>query len=191
MHYASPALTVPIAAVLLLLAVPAAMTSYRGWAGRLTRENRLGLHTPAAVASEDAFKLANRVASPLVAGAAGVAAVCGLLVLAVPLGTVGAIVVGVLGLVGALGQMYVGSAMGERAAMTVPRPARKSSVAGCCGAGGACGCGAHGGGAGNGAGAAAAGTGRSSGAAAAGAGRSSGGAAASAIPDLLPDATVR
>ncbi len=139
MSHAPLALTIPLAAVLLLLAIPAAITAYRGWDGTLDRRGRLGLHTPAAMASERAFALANRVAAPLVAGAAGVGIVCAALVLALPMGVVGAIVVAVLGLVGLLGQMYVASTMGERAAMTVPRPARKPEPTGsCCGG---CGCG--------------------------------------------------
>lgn len=139
MSHAPLALTVPLAAVLLLLAVPSALAARRGWDGTLDRRGRLGLHTPAAQASERAFALANRVAAPLVASAAGVGAVCAVLVLALPLGVVGAIVVAVLGLVGLLGQLYVASMLGERAAMTVPRPARKPEPgAGCCGA---CGCG--------------------------------------------------
>lgn len=137
--HAPLALTIPLAAVLLLLALPAAITARRGWDGTLDRRGRLGLHTPAAVASERAFALANRVAAPPVAGAAGVGIVCGVLVLALPMGVAGAIVVAVLGLVGLLGQLYMASTMGERAAMTVPLPARKPEPTGsCCGG---CGCG--------------------------------------------------
>jgi hypothetical protein len=132
------ALTVPLAAVLLLLAVPSGIAAYRGRIGTLDRAGRLGLHTPAAIASEKAFALANRVAAPLVAGAAGVGLVCGLLVLLLPIGVAGTVMVAVLGLVGLLGQLYAASSLGERAALTVPRPARRPGTDGasCCGGGG-------------------------------------------------------
>jgi hypothetical protein len=137
--HAPLALTVPLAVVLLLLAVPSAITAYRGRDGTLDRRGRLGLHTPAAQASERAFALANRVAAPLVSGAAGVGLVCAALVLALPVGVAGSIVVAALGLVGLFAQLYAASVLGERAAMTVPRPARKPEPgAGCCGG---CGCG--------------------------------------------------
>jgi hypothetical protein len=134
------ALTVPLAVLLLLLAAPSAVAGYRGRIGTLDRSGRLGLHTPAAIASEKAFALANRVAAPLMTGAAGVGVVCGLLVLLLPMGVAGAVMVAVLGLAGVLGQWYAGSTLGERAASTVPRPARKpgSDGAPCCGG---CGCG--------------------------------------------------
>lgn len=140
MSHAPLALTIPLAVVLLLLALPSAVTAYRGRIGTLERRGRLGLHTPAALASERAFALANRVAAPLAAGAGGVGLVCAVLVLVLPIGVAGAIVVAVLGLAGVLGQLYAASTVGERAAMTVPRPARKpgSDGAGCCGS---CGCG--------------------------------------------------
>lgn len=138
MTHAPLALTVPLALVLLSVAVPSAITGVRGARGTLTRAGRLGLHTPAALTSERAFALANRVASPLVIGAAAVATVCAVLTVALPLGTLGAIVVAALGLAGLFGQLYAASTLGERAAMTVPRPARKPSGE-CCGE---CGCGA-------------------------------------------------
>jgi hypothetical protein len=136
------ALTVPLAVLLLLLAVPSGVAGYRGRIGTLDRAGRLGLHTPAAIASEKAFALANRVAAPLMIGAAGVGVVCGLLVLLLPMGVAGAVMVAVLGLAGVLGQWYAASTLGERAASTVPRPARKpgSDGASCCGGCGDGGC---------------------------------------------------
>lgn len=137
--HAPLALTIPLAAVLLVLALPSAITARRGWDGTLDRKGRLGLHTPAAVTSEKAFALANRVAAPLVGGAAAVGALCAVLLLALPIGVPGAIVVAALGLAGVFGQLFVASSMGERAAVTVPRPARKPEPGTtCCGG---CGCG--------------------------------------------------
>lgn len=136
--YAPLALTIPLAAALLLLAVPAYLTGYWGRGARLQRRGRLGLHTPAAQASDAAFALANRVAAPVLLGAAAVGGICAAVLLALPVGVAGAIIAGVLGLAGMFGLMAAGSNLGERAARTVPLPAR--TPAGCCGAGG-CGCG--------------------------------------------------
>lgn len=163
MTYAPLALTIPLAAALLLLAVPAAITGYRGRSGRLQRRGRLGLHTPAAQASDEAFALANRVAAPVLLGAAAVGTACAIVVLALPVGVAGAIIATALGLAGIFALMAAGSTLGERAARTVPLPARKP--AGCCGGGG-CGCGAGG-------------------------GCSAGTAPGASIPDLVPDAALR
>lgn len=177
MTHASLALTIPLAVVLLALAVPAGIAAARGWAGRLRREDRLGIHTPPALASDDAFTLANRVAAPLVGSAAAVGLVCAVLVLALPIGTAGALIVFVLGLAGVLGQFAAGSRLGDRAARTVPIPARKPS-GGCCGGGG-CGEGAQADGCGSG--------GCDCGDGACSAGPSS----AAVIPDLVADAPLR
>lgn len=165
--HASLILTIPLAALLLALAIPAAITASRGWARTLERRGRLGLHTPAALASDQAFALANRVSAPLVAGAATVGIACTIVMLALPLGTLGAIMVAVLGFIGVLGQLFAAANVGERAARTVPLPARKPEGGGCCGGCGDAGCSANAG--------------------------HSGPAAATAygdIPDLVPDATM-
>lgn len=183
MTHTSPALTIPLAAVLLALAVPAGIAATRGWAGRLRREGRLGIHTPPALASDDAFTLANRVAAPLVGSAAAVGSVCAVLVLALPIGTAGALIVFVLGLAGVLGQFAAGSRLGDRAARTVPVPARKPTGGGCCGAGG-CGCGADSTASGE--------NGCGSGSCDCGDGACSAGSSSAAIiPDLVADAPLR
>lgn len=164
MTHASLALTIPLAAVLLALAVPAGIVAQRGWTGRLERRGRLGLHTPAALASDEAFALANRVIAPIAASAAVVGIVCAVLVLLLPIGAAGAVIVFAVGLAGVLGQLFASSHLGERAARTVPVPARKPA-GGCCGGAdgaGGCGCGGE-------------------------AGSASCAAAADAIPDLVPD----
>lgn len=162
MSYAPLSLTIPAAAILLALAIPAAVAASRGWTGRLTRLGRLGLHTPAALASDDAFALANRVSAPLVAGAAITGIGCALVALALPLSTLGSITVLVLGFIGLVSQLFGAARIGDRAARTVPVPARKPAAGGgCCGGCGDGGCGAHATG------------------------------SYDAIPDLLPDATVQ
>jgi hypothetical protein len=166
--YAPLSLTIPAAAILLALALPAALAASRGWTGRLTRLGRLGLHTPAALASDEAFALANRVTAPLAAGAAVTGIACATVALALPLGTLGAITVLLLGFVGLVSQLIGAARIGDRAARTVPLPARKPGAdGGCCGG---CGCGEGG--------------------CAASASAAHAVSARDAIPDLRPDATL-
>lgn len=167
MSYAPLSLTILPAAILLALAIPAAVAASRGWTGRLTRLGRLGLHTPAALASDEAFALANRVSAPLAAGAAITGIACAIVALALPLGTLGTITVLALGFVGLVGQLVAAAKIGERAARTVPVPARKPASGGCCGG---CGCGEGGCGS---------------------AGAAQGASAYDAIPDLQPDIAAR
>jgi hypothetical protein len=155
-------LTIPVSAILLALAIPAAVAASRGWSGRLTRLGRLGVHTPAALASDDAFALANRVSAPLAAGAAITGVTCAVIALALPIGTLGAVTVLAIGFIGLISQLMGAAKIGDRAARTVPVPARKPAAGGGCCGGCDCGDGACG-----------------------------SGAARDAIPDLLPDATVQ
>lgn len=141
MQHVALALSIPLAALLAIFAVPAGLTGLKALGGRLDRRGRLGLTTPAARASDDAFALANRVAAPLNLGAAAVGIVCAAVVLALPIGAAGAILVTVLALVGVFGQLAFAARLGERAARTVPLPARKPAGGGCCGS---CGCGGSG-----------------------------------------------
>jgi hypothetical protein len=138
MSSAPLALTAPLAAVLLLIAVPATITAIRGRSGTLRRNGRLGIHSPAAMASDRAFQLANRVATPVVAGAAVVSAVVAALLLVLDLGTGATLLIGLLGLAGSIGLLLGAGAMGERAARTVPVPARRPAGGDACGG---CGCG--------------------------------------------------
>ncbi|MGI8590656.1 MAG: hypothetical protein ACR2M5_06655, partial [Nakamurella sp.] len=62
MSNAPAAFTLPAAALLLILAVLGAVTAARGWTGTLSRKGRLGVHSTAAVSSNEAFAVANRVA---------------------------------------------------------------------------------------------------------------------------------
>ncbi len=136
------ALTIPLAVVLLLLAGLSAVTARGGFARTLTRTGRLGVHSPPAMASDEAFHVANRVAAPATAGAAVLAAVIALLLLVAGPGTGTAIVLGVVGLVGSLALLLLAGVLGDRAARTVPIPAarpagRSASCGGCgCGTGG-------------------------------------------------------
>jgi hypothetical protein len=80
-------LTIPLAVLLLATGAASAVMARGGFAGSLTRKNRMGVHSPAAMASDEAFTLANRVAAPIAAGAAAVAAVSAVLMIFLPLPT--------------------------------------------------------------------------------------------------------
>lgn len=123
-------LSVPLAAVLLLFAGYAAVVARGGWSGTLRRDGRLGLRTPAATISDPAFRVANRVAAPVNAGAAVVGLVAALLVLFVAMPTALVIVIGVLAVVAVVALTVAGGLLGDRAARTLPVPARKPVSAG-------------------------------------------------------------
>ncbi|MEO5834913.1 MAG: hypothetical protein ABIR83_16285 [Nakamurella sp.] len=132
----------PLAVILIVLAVASAVTAFRGRSGTLARDGRLGVRSAAALVSPAAFSLANRVAWPVVAGAAVVAGACGIVLLVAPLGVLTAVIVFVVALAGTVLLLVKAAQLGDRAAMTVPRPARKpgGGGAGC----GGCACGGGG-----------------------------------------------
>ena len=136
-------LTIPLAVLLLATGAASAVMARGGFAGSLTRKNRMGVHSPAAMASDEAFTLANRVAAPIAAGAAAVAAVSAVLMIFLPLPTAAGVVVGLVGLVGSIVLLLVAGVLGDRAARQVPIPARKPSSAGGAGCSG-CACGGGG-----------------------------------------------
>lgn len=127
-----------IALVPVVLGLLVGFGGFLGFRERLTREGGTGVRTEAALRSEEAFKLANRVAGlPTMAGGA-IAVLTGLAGLAMPTtgGLVSAALAGVLAMV-----LLVmgGGVLGNRAALTVPAPA-PAAPAGCSG----CACGAGG-----------------------------------------------
>ena len=138
------ALTIPVALLFAVLAAASAVMAKKGFAGALTRQGKLGVHTPAAMASDEAFALANRVAAPVAGGAAVVAGVLAVAVLALPLSTATALVMAVVGLAGTMALLVVAGVLGDRSARQVPIPAAKpvagSGCTGCaCGSGGCAG----------------------------------------------------
>jgi hypothetical protein len=134
----------PLALVLIALAGISAVTAVRGRNGTLDRSGRLGVRSEAALAGGDAFRLANRVAWPVVAGAAVVAGACGIALLVAPLGVLTGVLVFAVALIGTVVLLVKAAQLGDRAARTVPRPARKPGGGGGCG-GCACGGGGCGG----------------------------------------------
>ena len=140
---APAALTLPVSALLLILAALALVTARRGWAGTLRRDGRLGIHSPAAVSSDEAFVLANKVAAPVVGGAATIGLALAVLLPVLPLPTAAAVVVAVLALAAVPGLLLAAGAIGETAARTIPVPARRPAATPGAGCGG-CGCGSGG-----------------------------------------------
>ena len=138
-------IVLPLAVVLFAVAVAAALMAVRGSRGRLSRSGRLGVHTPAAMAGDEAFTVANKVAAPVAAGAAAVAGVLAILVVSLPVAAAATVVIGLVGLVGSLVLLVAAGLLGDRAARQVPIPARRpgSAGAGCtgcaCGGGGCAG----------------------------------------------------
>ncbi|HEY3468162.1 MAG TPA: SdpI family protein [Amycolatopsis sp.] len=127
-----------IALVPIVLGLFVGFGGFLGFRERLTREGGTGVRTQAALRSEEAFKLANRVAGlPTMAGGA-ISVLAGLAGLAMPTtgGLVSAALAGVLAM---LLLVMGGGVLGNRAALTVPAPA-PAAPAGCSG----CACGAGG-----------------------------------------------
>jgi len=107
-----------------------------GWRERLPRARGAGVRTVATLRSDEAFRVANKVAGlpTIFAGLVGVLA--GIAGLFMP-GVVGPIIASVLGLLGTFALVAGGGLLGHRAASAVPAPV----AAGCSGC--ACGgCGA-------------------------------------------------
>ncbi|MCR6489536.1 SdpI family protein [Amycolatopsis sp. OK19-0408] len=127
-----------IALVPVVLGLLVGFGGFLGFRERLTREGGTGVRTQAALRSEEAFKLANRVAGlPTMAGGA-ISVLTGLAGLAMPT-TGGLIAAAFAGVLAMLVLVMGGGVLGNRAALTVPAPA-PAAPAGCSG----CACGAGG-----------------------------------------------
>lgn len=135
LSYAGEVLAVQVilCAILVLGGAALLLLGFRGLRGQLPRNRYVGVRTPAAMSSDQAFEVANRAAGPamLAGGAAAVLAGLSLPMLA---STFSVVMIAVLGLVGAFVLMTVGGVVGNRAAEAVPAPA----AAGCGGC--SCGC---------------------------------------------------
>ena len=129
---APAAFTIAVAALLLVVAVLSVLTARRGWNGTLRRDGRLGIHAPAAAASDRSFAVANKVAAPVVGGAALVAVVFAVLVLVLPVATAATVVIAVLGMLAVPALLIAAGVLGERAARTLPVPARRPKPSAAC-----------------------------------------------------------
>jgi hypothetical protein len=129
---ASWLLTVPLAAALLLPAVTAVIVGIRGHTGSLRRSSKLGVHGPAAEASDEAFALANRVAAPVTLAAGLVLAIGALLTIGLRLGPLPTVVLFAVAVVGGITLLVSAGSLGERAATTVPPQAGRPVGCGSC-----------------------------------------------------------
>ena len=119
--------------VLVALGGTLSVVGVLGWREKLSLSGRLGVRTPAASRSPEAFRLANRVAGVPVLAAGVVALLGGIAAFAT-----GNAVIAAIGLVGAVVIARAGGIAGDRAAVILP--ARTAVPAGCaCGGCGGCG----------------------------------------------------
>ncbi|HEY3608948.1 MAG TPA: SdpI family protein [Pseudonocardiaceae bacterium] len=129
---APAALRIVLLLVLLALGVPLGVVGTLGWRQRLAREGRLGVRTTAAMRSDDAFRLANRVAGLPVLVAGVVAVFAGIAAFLLP-NTVASVVATGIGLVGAVAIARAGGIVGDRAAGALPKPVPPQCAGCACG----------------------------------------------------------
>lgn len=118
-----------VASVLFAVAVVVGGVAVAGMTGRLPRNRWAGVRTPDTLASEETFRLANRIAGPTLAAAAVLLVIGGIGALA--LGTVGGLALAAVAVLASLMIAGYGGTVGARAAAA-------AAPAGC---GDACGCG--------------------------------------------------
>jgi uncharacterized membrane protein len=121
-----------------LLGVLVGWGGYLGWREKLPRSRGAGVRTEATMRSDEAFRVANRVAGlpTMVAGAVGVLA--GAAVLAMP-DTLGAVFAATFGVIAVFVLVAGGGILGHRAASAIPAPVEPAGCGGCACGGGGCG----------------------------------------------------
>jgi hypothetical protein len=117
-----------VAVVLLVVGAGIALVGLLGFLERLPRNRFGGVRTPAAMRSDRAFRVANKVGGLPVAAAGGIGALCGLVTL-----LTGLAVVLIAGFVGMVAITVAGGVAGNRAAEAVPaeQPALPEGCKGC------------------------------------------------------------
>ncbi|OZM72700.1 hypothetical protein CFN78_13825 [Amycolatopsis antarctica] len=128
-----------VALIPVLLGVLVGWGGYLGWREKLPRDRGAGVRTPATLASDEAFRVANKVAGlPTMAGGlVGVAA--GAAALAMPT-TTGLLIAAAVGVVGLVALLAGGGLLGHSAASAIPAPEPAPPAGGC----GGCACGGGG-----------------------------------------------
>ncbi len=106
-----------VALVPLVVGVGIGVVGVLGWLERLPRNRFGGVRTPATLRSDDAFRIANKVAGLPIAVAGLVGVVGGVL------GFFAGLVVTIVGFVGMVAIAVAGGVLGNRAAEAVPDPA--------------------------------------------------------------------
>jgi hypothetical protein len=125
-----------IALLPVLLGVLVGWGGYLGWREKLPRDRGAGVRTAATLRSDEAFRVANKVAGMPTVVAGGVGVVAGVAGLLMPT-TAGLITASVIGLLGMFALLAGGGLLGHRAASAVPAAPAPSGCGGCaCGAGG-------------------------------------------------------
>lgn len=132
-----------LGSVFVVALIPVVLGVLVGWGGflglreKLPRDRGAGVRTAATLRSDEAFRVANKVAGlpTIAAGAVGV--LSGAAGLVMP-NAVGVIIAAVVGLIGMFVLVAGGGVLGHRAAAAVPAP--QEAPAGCAG----CACGAGG-----------------------------------------------
>jgi hypothetical protein len=137
MRFSSEVLALPLVALLVLVGGLSAFTAWCGWVGRLPRNGRFGVRSPAAGASDAAFAVANRVAAPVVAGASLILLGCAAVLAFTSLAVLTVLIVFLVGAVGGVLLLVQAARLGDMAARRVPIPARRPGSGSC----GGCACG--------------------------------------------------
>jgi uncharacterized membrane protein len=106
------------AIVLVLAGLVIVWVAIRSWQGRLSRNYVAGVRTPSTMRSDEAFRIANKVAAPFTLVAGLLFAVTGVVAAVLPLHT--ATVVLPTGVVIAAVVAVIGGVMGVRAARAAP-----------------------------------------------------------------------
>ncbi|MCJ0905558.1 SdpI family protein [Rhodococcus sp. ARC_M6] len=109
-----------VAVVLFVLALAVGGVAVAGLIGKLPRNRWAGVRTPDTLRSEESFALANKVAGPTMAAAAGLLVIGGIaaLTMSVAMG----LGIALVAVVAALFTAGTGGAIGARAAAAIPEP---------------------------------------------------------------------
>ncbi|ACU98898.1 SdpI family protein [Saccharomonospora viridis] len=129
--------------MIVLALIPAVLGVLVGWGGflgwreKLPRSRGAGVRTEATMRSDEAFRVANRVAGlpTMIAGGVGVFSSAAALAMPDTLGTIMAVVFGVLAV---FLLVAGGGVLGHRAASAVPAPAKSAAGCGSCACCGGC-----------------------------------------------------
>ncbi|HET6499247.1 MAG TPA: SdpI family protein [Amycolatopsis sp.] len=124
-----------LALIPLVLGVVVGWGGLLGWLERLPRARGAGVRTVATMRSDEAFRVANKVAGLPTVAAGAVGILTGLAGLFMP-GTAGPVIAAAIGLVAMFVLVSGGGLLGHRAAEAVPAPVSAPSACASCACGG-------------------------------------------------------
>jgi uncharacterized membrane protein len=122
-----------ISSLLVVIGLALAVVGWYGWREALPRNRFAGVRTTATLHSDEAFRIANKVAGLPILLAGAVLTVCGLLATTL-VGVATLVTVVVVALCGSCALAVAGGVLGHRAALTLPDPPAADSS----GCGGIC-----------------------------------------------------